>query len=189
MPPEPLPVTTITWRVDPSRGVDGHYRHWTFGTERPTLRDAECPAMPPAAWRGCDSQDRFMGEVDALDDVSVFELRPAHGESRCPSCSGHVDVDRARPSHRRDRRVPRPPPRRGALPAAAVDLTPCGGRSGPLHRLGDRGLGRVEQVGRAEHHELGVGVGRGRVAGRRVEGVAGFVHLVVVAEVNTRRPA
>ena len=81
--PEPLPVTTIAWRVIHLAAWTDIYRQWTFGDERPTLLDAEVPgdASGGLAWL-CDSQDRFMSAVDALDDVSVFELRPAHwGES------------------------------------------------------------------------------------------------------------
>jgi len=82
-PPEPLPVTTIAWRVIHLAAWTDIYRHWTFGDERPTLRDADVPgnASEGVSWL-CDAQDRFMHAVDALDDRSVFALRPAHwGES------------------------------------------------------------------------------------------------------------
>lgn len=81
--PDPLPVTTIAWRVTHLAAWTDIYRHWTFGDERPTLRDAEVPghAAGGVAWL-CDAQDRFMSAVDTLDDAAVFELRPAHwGES------------------------------------------------------------------------------------------------------------
>jgi hypothetical protein len=82
-PPEPLPVPTIAWRVIHLAAWTDIYRHWTFGDERPTLLDAAVPgsASGGLAWLH-DAQDRFMCAVDALDDVSVFDLRPAHwGES------------------------------------------------------------------------------------------------------------
>ena len=82
-PPEPLPVTTIAWRVVHLAAWTDIYRQWTFSDERPTLLDADVPgtASGGVAWL-YDAQDRFMSAIDALDDVSIFELRPAHwGES------------------------------------------------------------------------------------------------------------
>jgi hypothetical protein len=81
--PEPLPATTIGWRVTHLAAWTDIYRHWTFGDERPTLRDADVPGQAAAgvAWL-YEAQDRFMRAVEALDDEAVFELRPAHwGES------------------------------------------------------------------------------------------------------------
>ena len=75
--------TTIAWRVIHLAAWTDIYREWAFGTERPTLLDAEVPgdATGGLAWL-YTAQDLFMSSVDALDDVSVFELRPAHwGES------------------------------------------------------------------------------------------------------------
>jgi DinB superfamily len=82
-PPDPLPLTTIAWRVIHLAAWTDIYRQWTFTDERPTLRDADVPGTASAgvAWL-YDAQDQFMNEVDALDDAAVFELRPAHwGES------------------------------------------------------------------------------------------------------------
>ena len=81
--PEPLPVTTIAWRVIHLAAWTDIYRSWTFSDERPTLLDAEVPGTATCglAWL-YEAQDRFMSAVDTLDDVSIFELRPAHwGES------------------------------------------------------------------------------------------------------------
>jgi hypothetical protein len=81
--PEPLPMTTIAWRVIHLAAWTDIYRQWTFTDERPTLRDADVPgtASGGVAWL-YDAQDQFMSAVDALDDDSVFALRPAHwGES------------------------------------------------------------------------------------------------------------
>jgi hypothetical protein len=59
------------------------YRHWTFGDERPALGDFEVPGDAPGGLRWLrDAQDRFIAAVEAVDDVTVFEARPAHwGES------------------------------------------------------------------------------------------------------------
>jgi DinB superfamily len=82
-PPEPLPVPTIAWRVIHLAAWTEVYLHWTFGDRRPRIDDFEVPGNAPAGLRWLyDAQDRFSSAVDALDDVSVFELRPAHwGES------------------------------------------------------------------------------------------------------------
>jgi DinB superfamily len=84
-PPEVLPVPTIGWRVVHLAAWTNIYRHWTFGDERPTLLDAEVPgnASGGVAWLR-DSQDRFMEALEALDDASVFELRPAHWGASLP---------------------------------------------------------------------------------------------------------
>jgi hypothetical protein len=82
-PPDPLPVTTIAWRVVHLAAWTDVYRHWTFSDERPTVLDADVPgsASEGLAWL-YDAQDRFMNEVDSLDAAAAFELRPAHwGES------------------------------------------------------------------------------------------------------------
>ena len=76
-------MTTIAWRVIHLAAWTDIYRQWTFTDERPTLRDADVPgtASGGVAWL-YDAQDQFMSAVDALDDDSVFALRPAHwGES------------------------------------------------------------------------------------------------------------
>jgi hypothetical protein len=83
LPPDPLPVATIAWRVVHLAAWTDIYRHWTFGDERPTLLDAHVPgtAAEGVSWLH-DAQDRFMAAFESLDDASVHELRPAHwGES------------------------------------------------------------------------------------------------------------
>lgn len=78
-PPEPLPVTTIAWRVIHLAAWTDVYRCWTFTDTRPTINDCD---VPHDAKGGLDllyrAQDDFMAEVDKLTDESVFELRPAH---------------------------------------------------------------------------------------------------------------
>jgi hypothetical protein len=83
--PEPLPVTTIAWRIIHLAAWTDVYRHWTFGDERPTLRDVEVPGNASAGVRWLyEAQDRFISAVDELDDASVFALRPAHWGASLP---------------------------------------------------------------------------------------------------------
>jgi hypothetical protein len=84
--PEPLPVTTIAWRVSHLAAWTDIYRRWAFTDERPTLLDAEVPgnATDGLAWLH-EAQDRFMGAVDTLDEVSLFEARPAHWGASLPA--------------------------------------------------------------------------------------------------------
>jgi hypothetical protein len=82
-PPEPLPMTTIAWRVIHLAAWTDVYRVWTFGDTRLGLSDFDVPgdAARGLAWLQ-RAQESFVAAVDALDDASVFELRPAHwGES------------------------------------------------------------------------------------------------------------
>jgi hypothetical protein len=84
-PPEPLPVTTIAWRVIHLSAWTDVYRHWTFGEMRPTLLDFDVPGDANAglAWL-YRAQDDFSAEVDELNDESAFELRPAHWGEAVP---------------------------------------------------------------------------------------------------------
>jgi DinB superfamily len=82
-PPEPLPITTIAWRVIHLAAWTDVYRAWTFSDARTRLDDFEVPGDAAAGlgWL-YRAQDDFTTAVDALDDESVFDLRPAHwGES------------------------------------------------------------------------------------------------------------
>jgi hypothetical protein len=84
-PPEPLPVTTIAWRVIHLAAWTDVYRAWTFGDARVGLDDLAVPGDAAAglAWLR-RAQDSFRSAVDALDDASVFELRPAHWGEALP---------------------------------------------------------------------------------------------------------
>ena len=84
-PPEPLPVTTIAWRVIHLAAWTDIYRDWTFRDTRPRLGDVEIPgdASAGTAWL-YHAQDDFMTAVDALDDASVLVLRPAHWAESLP---------------------------------------------------------------------------------------------------------
>ena len=81
--PDPLPTTTIAWRVIHLAAWTDVYRHFAFGDTRPDLNDADVPGDCSAglAWL-YSAQDDFIDAVDGLSDESVFEPRPAHwGES------------------------------------------------------------------------------------------------------------
>ena len=82
-PPDPLPTTTIAWRVIHLAAWTDIYRELAFGDTRPDLNEADVPGEFSAAmaWLYC-AQDLFLAEVAELSDESMFELRPAHwGES------------------------------------------------------------------------------------------------------------
>lgn len=82
-PPDPLPTTTIAWRVVHLAAWTDVYRGFAFDGTRPDLNDFEVPGDAAGGIASLyRAQDEFMNAVDALDDGSVFELRPAHwGES------------------------------------------------------------------------------------------------------------
>jgi hypothetical protein len=81
--PEPLPMTTIAWRVIHLAAWTDIYREFAFGDRRPTLDDVDVPGDVASGVQWLhDAQDRFLSEVARLDDTTVFEPRPAHwGES------------------------------------------------------------------------------------------------------------
>lgn len=82
-PPDPLPTTTIAWRVIHLAAWTDIYRQFAFEEARPDLNDA----VVPGDWRAglawlYGAQDEFIASVAGLNDESVFEARPAHwGES------------------------------------------------------------------------------------------------------------
>jgi hypothetical protein len=81
--PDPLPTTTIAWRVIHLAAWTDIYRQFAFTGTRPDLNDADVPDDVGAglAWL-YRAQDQFIDAVDGLSDESVFEPRPAHwGES------------------------------------------------------------------------------------------------------------
>jgi len=82
-PPDPLPVTTIAWRVVHLAAWTEVYLDWTFGGATALIQDFDVPGdcAGGLAWLH-GAQDRFMAAVDDLDDATAFALRPAHwGES------------------------------------------------------------------------------------------------------------
>jgi hypothetical protein len=82
-PPDPLPTTTIAWRVIHLAAWTDIYRQFAFGDTQPDLNDADVPGDFGAglAWL-FSAQDDFIDDVAGLSDEAVYELRPAHwGES------------------------------------------------------------------------------------------------------------
>lgn len=122
-PPDPTPVTTIAWRIMHLAAWTEVYLDWTFGDAAVSIEDQEVPGerTRALAWL-YDAQDRFTGAVEALDDRTVFELRPAHWGARLPIAhlvtsmlTEHVhhiaEIGTLRDLHRgRARRQPPPPP-------------------------------------------------------------------------------
>lgn len=81
--PDPLPTTTIAWRVIHLAAWADVYRGFAFEGTRPDLMDFEIPGdrSGGVAWL-FDAQDRFIDAVTTLDDEAIFDPVPAHwGES------------------------------------------------------------------------------------------------------------
>jgi DinB family protein len=82
-PPDPLPTTTIAWRVIHLAAWTNIYWQFAFGDTRPDLNEFDVPGDFSAglAWL-YGAQDDFIATVAGLSDESAFEPRPAHwGES------------------------------------------------------------------------------------------------------------
>lgn len=82
-PPDPLPTTTIAWRVIHLAAWTDIYRGFAFDGTQPDLNDADVPGDCDGglAWL-IEAQDAFIDAVEGVGDESVFEPRPAHwGES------------------------------------------------------------------------------------------------------------
>jgi hypothetical protein len=78
-PPDPLPITTIAWRVIHLAAWTDIYREFAFDGKQPDLNDADVPGDIGAALAWLyRAQDQFIDAVDRLTDESVFEPRPAH---------------------------------------------------------------------------------------------------------------
>lgn len=84
-PPDPLPSTTIAWRVVHLAAWTDIYRAFAFDGTQPDLNDAHVPGDHDAAiaWL-VRSQDAFIAAVEALDDDEVFTPRPAHWGDAVP---------------------------------------------------------------------------------------------------------
>jgi hypothetical protein len=84
-PPDPLPVTSIAWRMAHLAAWTDVYRNWTFEDQSLGLFRFEVPGTRDglAAWLW-SAQDRFRAEVDALDDAELADLRPAHYGPQLP---------------------------------------------------------------------------------------------------------
>ncbi len=84
-PPDPLPLTTIAWRVIHLAAWTEVYRQYTFGVERPNIAQFEIPGSVTegVAWLR-RTQDDFIAAVAALGDDEVFEARPTHWGATLP---------------------------------------------------------------------------------------------------------
>lgn len=84
-PPDPLPATTIAWRVVHLAAWTDVYRQFAFEDARPDLNDAVVPGEVVAgiAWL-LRAQDAFMATLADLTDESLFEPRPAHWGEAVP---------------------------------------------------------------------------------------------------------
>jgi hypothetical protein len=125
-PPDPVPVTTVAWRIVHLAAWTDVYLDWTFGSATARLDDCEVPADRDGglAWLYL-SQDRFTHAVDDLSDEEAFDLRPAHWGEMLPVAhlvtsmlTEHVhhiaEVGVLRDLRRgRARRQPPPPPTTG----------------------------------------------------------------------------
>ncbi len=78
-PPDPLPITSIAWRMAHLAAWTDIYRNWTFEDQTLGLRQFDVPGNRDglADWI-YSAQDLFASFVDALDDGDLAKLRPAH---------------------------------------------------------------------------------------------------------------
>jgi hypothetical protein len=78
-PPDPLPVTTIAWRLAHLAAWTDIYRCWTFEGGKLGLRELVVPGDRDGlvGWVHV-AQDEFSRAVDALGDGDLTELRPVH---------------------------------------------------------------------------------------------------------------
>jgi hypothetical protein len=78
-PPDPLPITSIAWRMAHLAAWTDIYRNWTFQDQTLGLRRFEVPGDRDglAEWL-YTAQDRFSESVALLEEEELAELRPAH---------------------------------------------------------------------------------------------------------------
>ena len=78
-PPDPLPVTSIAWRLAHLAAWTDVYRSWTFEDDHLDLMHLDVPGSRDGLvdWL-CAAQDRLRAHVDTLDDADLAEVRPAH---------------------------------------------------------------------------------------------------------------
>lgn len=85
-PPDPLPATTIAWRVVHLAAWTDIYRGFAFEGTRPDLNQADVPGDGAAgvAWL-LRAQDELLAAVDGLTDESVFEPHPVYWGASIPA--------------------------------------------------------------------------------------------------------
>jgi hypothetical protein len=78
-PPDPLPITSIAWRIAHLAAWTDIYRSWTFEDQSLGLRQLEVPGRRDelVAWLQL-AQDLFSEAVGALEEPDLVGLRPAH---------------------------------------------------------------------------------------------------------------
>jgi hypothetical protein len=75
--PDPLPVTTIAWRLAHLGAWTDVYRAWTFEDRRLDLNEVEVPGdRDGLVGLVMTAQDRFIAALD--DEPDITALRPAH---------------------------------------------------------------------------------------------------------------
>ena len=121
-PPDPLPMTTIAWRVIHLAAWTDVYLDWTFGGATQRIWFYEVPGDRDGGMRWLYvAQDRFTAAVDGLGDDEVFEPRPAHWGEHVPAArlvtsmlTEHVhhiaEIGLLRDLHRGHARSQPPPP-------------------------------------------------------------------------------
>jgi hypothetical protein len=78
-PPEPLPITTIGWRIVHLAAWTDIYRSFAFADGTASLLKMEVPGVAADAVRWLElAQDRFADAVAQIDSESFAEPRPAH---------------------------------------------------------------------------------------------------------------
>jgi hypothetical protein len=77
--PDPLPLTTIAWRLAHLAAWTDVYRSHAFGEERVDLLGFDVPGSRDGlvGWL-TSAQDHLRAQVDALDDPDLAQLRPAY---------------------------------------------------------------------------------------------------------------
>lgn len=84
-PPDPLPATTIGWRVIHLAAWTDVYRGFAFAETRPDLNDADVPgtAAEGVAWL-IRAQDAFIDAVERSSDDALLGPLPAHWGQPAP---------------------------------------------------------------------------------------------------------
>lgn len=84
-PPDPVPVTTIGWRIVHLAAWTDIYRDWTWHDAALALADLEVPGTAAEALGWLHrSQGEFGEELDRLQDDDLLVERPAHYGGEVP---------------------------------------------------------------------------------------------------------
>lgn len=105
-PPNPLPTTTIAWRVIHLRRLDGHHRSSPSPTRGQTSTTPPCRATSAAGSRGCSACRTTSSRLSPRLATSRCSSRgPPTGRTGSSRATRHNHAARTRPSRRRDRRA------------------------------------------------------------------------------------